>query len=98
VSVPETFWKYIRDMYERAEAGAPDGKQPLVEVVTVDGNTFAPGVVQAFDPFLVCEIVSPDGTTGVLAVRPDRIIEVRIRYVPVGGNQVGFSLGEVVGG
>jgi hypothetical protein len=90
----ESFWSHIHDLYARVAAAAPAGKHAAVEVETNDGRTFEPKAVQAFPPFLICDLAEEEPE--IVAIRETDIRRVRIYQV--GEDEkvpVGFRVGEL---
>jgi len=90
----EGFWGYIHDLYSKVASAAPAGKHAVVEIETSDGRVLEPRAVQAYPPFLVCDVTEPEAE--IVAIREGDIRRVRIyqagedEKVPVG-----FRVGEL---
>lgn len=90
----QTFWSHIHDLYARLAAAAPAGEHAAVEIETNDGRTFEPKAVQAFPPFLICDLAQEEPE--IVALRETDIRRVRIYQV--GEDEklpFGFSVGEL---
>ena len=87
-------WGHIHDLYTRMAACAPTGEHAVVEIETNDGRTLEPKAVQAFPPFLVCDLAQEEPE--IVAVRETDIRRIRIHHV--GEDErlpVGFRVGEL---
>jgi hypothetical protein len=90
----EGLWDYIHELYARMATAAPAGKHAVVEIETNDGRTLEPKAVQAYPPFLVCDLAQEDAE--LVAVRETDIR--RIRIYQAGEDEkvpVGFRVGEL---
>ena len=88
------FWGYIHDLYTRVGSAAPAGRHAVVEIETHDGRTLEPRAVQAYPPFLVCDVGEPEPE--IVAVRESDIRRVRIYQA--GEDEklpLGFRVGEL---
>lgn len=77
-------WGTIRRTFENLEQASPPGFIPRVQVTLDDGETFEPSVVSEIGPFAFFEADEGNHVTEdrrVIAVRPERIARVEIRFV-----------------
>jgi hypothetical protein len=90
----ESLWEYIHDLYARMASASPAGKHAVVEIETNDGRTLEPKAVQAYAPFLVCDLAQEEAE--LVAVRETDIRRIRI-YVAGEDEKVpvGFRVGEL---
>src|SRR5215213_694896 len=90
------FWGTIGRTFERLEQDAPQGFVPRVSVVLHDGETLEPGTVQEIGPWLFFEIDQPGEVITedrrVVALRPEFLERVEIRFVREDGGRVGFNV------
>ena len=61
----ESLWGYIHDLYARMASASAAGKHAVVEIETNDGRTLEPKAVQAYPPFLVCDLAQEDADPAV---------------------------------
>ena len=91
------FWGTIGRTFERLEKDAPPGFLPRVQVLLHDGEVLEPGNVREIGAWLFFEIDQPgDAITEdrrVVAVRPEFLTRVEIRFVRTDGGRVGFNVG-----
>ena len=90
----EGIWGHIHDLYARVAAASPAGRHAVVEIETNDGRTLEPKAVQAFPPFLICDLAQEEPE--IVAVRETDIR--RIRIYQIGEDEkvpVGFRVGEL---
>ena len=86
----------IHRTVDNLKANAPEGFTPYVYVTLYDGETFKPGNVQYIGPWLIFEMDRPgDELTPerrVIAVHPERIGHVEIRFERSTRSDVGFTV------
>jgi hypothetical protein len=101
----DQIWKHAHDVLERLRADTPEGFVPRVLVTLFDGETFEPGHVaeRPTSAWLMFE-VDDEGDViterrRVIAVRPDAIARVEVRFLRIEGEEmkrhpIGFTVGE----
>ena len=90
----ESLWGYIHDLYARMASASAAGKHAVVEIETNDGRTLEPKAVQAYPPFVVCDLAQEEPE--LIAVRETDIRRIRI-YIAGEDEKlpVGFRVGEL---
>jgi hypothetical protein len=84
----DLFWRTVRSTFERMEKDAPTGYAPRVEVHVL-GEVIVPAVGWPAPPWLFFETLEEEPSRGrrVVAVHPEHIAKVEIRFVRRDGKQ-----------
>jgi hypothetical protein len=88
----------ISTLAERFRSTGGEGTTAVIEVVTMDGHTFVPAIVQRRPPRIIFEIGpdDPSATTReIVLIREDDIRRVQMRREPT-GHGVGFRVDDVI--
>jgi hypothetical protein len=89
-------WPTVRRTFERMQTHQPEGRVPRIRITLVDGENFEPLVVQEVGDWLFFEADEAGEELTpwrrVIAVRPNAIRSIEIRYIPPDGKEVGFRV------
>lgn len=88
----DPFWRYVREMYDRMDSSPPAGLAPVVDVRLRTGESFRPGHVQPYPPWLTFEYNDEKGNRAVVIVPEEMIDRIDLRFVLAEEHPIGFTV------